>query len=307
VRALVTGSAGFLGRHFVHELEERGWHVVGLDVSLASHLDCRDFFRRDLSYWDLAIHAAAVVEGRQTIERNPMRQAVDLALDAEAFTWALRARVRRLVYLSSSAVYPVDLQGFPDPDCGPVARAGDQEALLYRLVEGDVDLDCPRLPDSLYGWTKLTGERLAALARDAGQRVTVVRPFSGYGPDQAASYPFRAFLERAKRRDDPFEVWGDGTQVRDWIHVDDVVGATLAAVTFDVDGPLNVCSGRGVSLGALAMMFAHFEGYEPAYHYDVEQPRGVSYRVGDPERMCSVYQPRFSLEEGVRRALGRWM
>lgn len=287
MRALVTGSNGFLGRYFVRALRQEGAKVYCVDTAHGE--DCRDFLRRDIGHWDIAVHCAAVVEGRETIERHPTRQIVDLALDAEYFDWALRVRPARTVYISSSAVYPVAFQLGPDNP---------------RLAEDDIDLNRdPLLPDRLYGWTKLTGEKLAALAREEGLGVTVVRPFSGYGGDQAPTYPFRAILERVLHRNDPLEVWGDGQQVRDWIHVDDLVGGTLELARQRVDGPVNLCSGDGVSIAELAGLMATCAGYKPEIRPLADKPAGVRHRVGDPTRFFENYWPKVNLEEGVRRAL----
>ena len=96
---------------------------------------------------------------------------------------------------------------------------------------------------------------------------------------------------------------GDGTQVRDWIHISDVVGATLAAVDQDVPGPTNLCTGRGVSFNELAAMVTLAACYTPRFDHKRDAPRGVAYRVGDPAKMLGFYTPRVSLEEGIARAL----
>lgn len=295
MKALITGSAGFLGRHFVHALEQRGYEVRQIDIAYyhSSPWDARDFFRHGTSQFDLAIHCAAIVGGRQKIEGAPLELAVDLSLDAEYFQWAMRTRPGRLVYISSSAAYPVSLQ------TDWCARRG------RRLLESDIDLDNAETPDLLYGWSKLTGELLARHVREDGIPVTVVRPFSGYGADQDETYPFRAFLERARRREDPFTVWGDGEQVRDFIHVGDVVDATLAAVEQGIDGPVNLGTGRPTSFNELADLVTRAAGYRPELEHQTTKPVGVRYRVADPARMLSFYQPRVSLEEAVRQALER--
>lgn len=288
--ALVTGSAGFVGRHMATALESAGWHVQGWDVRPGGGWqgDVRDVFRRDSRY-DLVVHAAAHVGGRADIDERPtFLGAYNLQLDGALFEWALRTRPDHLVYLSSSAAYPVALQ------------TGDPARLL---AEGDIDLAAPGLPDATYGWTKLTGERLAAEARAEGLRVHVVRPFSGYGEDQDDTYPFPALAARARRREDPYTVWGDGTQVRDWIHIDDVTAAILAAVEQDVQGPVNLCTGRPTAFAALARMFTSAAGYHPAVDYLPAAPTGVQCRVGDPARLRRLYVPKVDLEEGVRRAL----
>jgi len=285
VKVLITGSEGFVARYFRRALE--GHDLTLVDVRARPSVDARDFFRRDDTRFDLVVHLAAVVGGRATIEGEPLRVAVDLAIDAELFQWALRTRPGRVVYYSSSAVYPVGLQTGDPP---------------RRLRETDLDLDDPKLPDLTYGWAKLTGEQLARYAAAEGLRVHVFRPFSGYAEDQDESYPFRAFVDRARRRADPFEIWGDGTQVRDWVHIEDVVAGTLAALE-DEPRPLNLCTGRATSFTELARLATAAAGYDPRIEYLADAPRGVSHRVGDPSAMFEVYRPRISLEESLRGVL----
>lgn len=181
------------------------------------------------------------------------------------FDWAIRTGQRHVLYFSSCAA-----------------------------ADGPVDG---------YAATKLTGEFLARQARKAGVPVTVVRPYSGYGEDQSEDFPFRAIIERARRRDDPFEIWGDGSQVRDWIHVDDVVNGTLAVVASGTTEPVSLCTGVGRSMLGLAILGAEMVGYDPEFEFRMDKPSGVSYRVGDPTRLSHYYQPTISLREGVRRAL----
>lgn len=287
---LVTGSKGFLGRHFVAALEERGDFV--LEVDIADGYDAREFFHEDPHQWDLAIHCAAVSPHRSAIDGRALDVgAGNLELDATMFQWAARTRPGRVVYFSSSAAYPVDLQN----DFAHPRDLREDDIRLDRLNVGT--------PDAIYGWVKLTGERLAAAYREQGGAVTVLRPFSGYGEDQSPRFPFGAFRDRAVAREDPFTIWGDGSQVRDWIHVDDVVGATLAAVEQGVDGPLNLCTGIGTSMKELAGMFCEAVGHTPWVGYEWNAPTGVAYRVGNPTRMREVYEPQVTIEDGVRRAL----
>jgi nucleoside-diphosphate-sugar epimerase len=299
MRALVTGDRGFLGRHFAAELRRRGYDVTGLDTKASSAQDCRAFFRRQLTYrnppsptFDLVVHCAAVVGGRSTIDGDPLATAESLSIDAEMFRWAAVARPGRVLYFSSSAAYPVWFQTKWS------ARSG------YRLREDDVDLDVVQQPDQVYGWSKVTGELLAARLRDSGVPVTVVRPFSGYGEDQDEAYPFRAILGRVLRREDPLEVWGSGAQVRDWIHVDDVVAGALAVAEAGTTEPVNLCTGRGTSFLDLARTMAAVAGYAPEVKPLPGRPAGVEYRVGDPARMHRYHRPRVRLEDGICRALG---
>ncbi|MEV8637772.1 NAD-dependent epimerase/dehydratase family protein [Streptosporangium sp. NPDC051023] len=295
--ALVTGGAGFVGRHFTRALAEAGYDVTAFDINPRGGvrlLDARSFFSANTERYDLVVHLAAVVGGRAKIEGEPLSLAVDLEIDAGLFQWALRTRPGRIVYYSSSAAYPITLQGGDPPNT---------------LAESDIRFDYPLGgPDLSYGLAKLVGEQLAEYAEAEGLRVHVFRPFSGYGEDQALDYPFPSFADRARRRDDPFTIWGDGTQVRDWIHISDVVAATLSAVDHDVPGPANLCTGRPTSFNDLARMFADAAGYSPDLKHVLAAPKGVAYRVGDPTKMLSFYTPKISLEEGIDRALkaGPW-
>jgi len=295
MRALITGDRGFLGRHFKTEAIRRGWDVIGADIQATSTQDCRNLFRRELQHpslrdavgpYDIVIHCAAVVGGRETIERDPLATAESLSIDAEMFRWAAVAKPGRVLYFSSSAAYSTWLQSAKGP---------------HRALTEDSLHTTPLQPDEVYGWSKVTGELLADRLRRVGVPVTVVRPFSGYGADQDPSYPFRAVLERVKRREDPLVVWSDA--VRDWIHVDDLVAGALAVADSGTEDPVNLCTGRPTSFPQLARRMADAAGYEPDIEVLDDKPKGVAYRVGDPARMLTYYTPLINLEEGIRRAL----
>lgn len=302
MRALVTGSSGFIGRHMVAELEARGYEVCKVDTAYSAppeggviaH-DAHTIFgetclkRCHNAVFDLVVHCAYHVGGRASIDGVNTNFAKNLALDSALFEWAVRTKQKRVLYFSSSAAYPVIYQDGSPPEL---------------LNEGMIDLEISfGDPDANYGWAKLTGERLAEDARKNGLVVTVVRPFSGYGESQSLDYPFPSIVARAVRGD--LTVWGPPGQTRDWIHVDDVCKGALAVVEAETTDPVNLCTGRGVEMGKLALM-VHAENSHslaPDVVYDESKPTGVFYRVGDPERMLRYYEPTVTLEEGIQRAL----
>lgn len=286
MRVFLSGHKGFVGRHLHAALEARGDDVTGID--LADGQDALDFFRTDNTRYELAIHCAAIVGGRASIDGSPLGVATNLALDAWYMRWLIRTGTPRAVYFSSSAAYPVALQ-----------QPGD----VRRLYEEDINLAYMEEPDATYGWSKLSGEKLATYAEAEGCRILLPRPFSGYGEDQDEAYPFPAFIARAKRRDDPFEIWGSGGSTRDWIHISDLIGATLALLDADVTGPVNLGWGRATSFDELARIVCTAAGYQPQYKHRHDAPQGVHHRVSDPSRMLNHYVPTTTLEEGVRRAL----
>lgn len=296
MKALVTGAAGFVGRHMTRALRARGYSVARCDFEYG--WDAFDLFRYHVVRYDLVVHAAAAEPHRAAIDGKPMHIATNLALDAGMFSWAVRTEQRRVLYLSSSAAYPTMFQ-----QARVITDASDVDAA--RLPEDTIRIGAGFVgaPDGNYGWTKLTGELVAANAAKVGLPVHIVRPFSGYGEDQAENFPFRAFVERARRREDPFTIWGSATQVRDFIHIDDVIAGALAIVDADERRPVNLCTGNATAIGDLARLCAEEAGYEPAFAVDEGAPLGVAYRVGDPRRMSEHYTAKISLEEGVRRAL----
>ena len=286
--ALVTGHRGFIGAHVVAALEAAGYSVLGIDTGSADLrapcVDARDWFRESAGRFDLVIHTAAVVGGRKVIDWHPIAHAVNLELDAALFGWAVRTRPGRVVYFSSSCAYPA------------ISGSGP-------LDEDGIDLRDPLWPDGLYGWAKLTGELLAATARDAGVPVTVVRPFSVYGPGMREGFAVRGFVDQARARADPLVIWGDAGQVRDYIDVRDVAAAVLALAAAEVDGPVNLGTGQGTSLAELAAMVCEAAGYAPQVKVDESLPAGYRSLVADVSRLREVFTPARQLGDYLRETL----
>ncbi|CAN5294552.1 NAD(P)-dependent oxidoreductase [soil metagenome] len=327
----MTGGCGFVGRHMTRRLLADGyslWIVDDCSTGLHPdewlpeagtrrdiapdiyeyeggkvvfiHGDARDFFAGRAELGELTepafgdvFHFAAVIGGRATIDGNPMAVAIDLALDALCFNWAVRQKPERLLYASSSAAYPIDLQG----ENGAVA-----------LKESDIQFG-GRLgqPDMTYGWSKLTGEYLARIAHEHyGLHTACVRPFSGYGEEQDLSYPVPSIALRAAKREAPLTVWGSGLQGRDFVHIDDCVEAMLRILERVEDGSgVNIGSGKLLNFREVARTFADLEGYEPEIKPLVDKPVGVHSRYADISYMTEIldWQPTIGLEEGFSRVL----
>jgi nucleoside-diphosphate-sugar epimerase len=186
--------------------------------------------------------------------------------------------VDRFVYASSSSVY------------GNAAR--------YPVTETDL----PR-PHSPYGVTKLAAEHLCTLYADNWGLPTVsLRYFSVYGPRQRPDMGFSRFFD-AIRHGRPIPVYGTGTQIRDFTYSGDVVAATLAAGTADVEPGLvcNVAGGSSVSVLELIPMLAEITGTDVLVEHLPAQPGDVDRTGGSIDRARAVlgWEPRVPLRDGV--------
>jgi nucleoside-diphosphate-sugar epimerase len=282
MNVLITGSHGFVGRYFVNKLQK---HNLTL-VDLKNGIDCRDFFKKDDTQYDLVIHLAAIVGGRESIEGRPLAVADNLSIDSEFFQWCLKTNPKKIVYFSSSAAYPIYKQ---EP-----AFEG------IKLKEDDINFNAMLSgPDMTYGWSKLTGEFLSQFVPN----VHIFRPFSGYGWDQDLTYPFPMYVERALAEQNPFEVWGPGTQTRDFIHMKDVVNAVMTAVYENITGPINLGTGRATSFLELAKMCMKEVGYKGEIVTRPDKPVGCMHRVSDNTKLLSFYTPKITLEQGIAEAV----
>jgi UDP-glucose 4-epimerase len=247
-------------------------------------------YKLDVTAFEDVFHFAAIVGGRAKIDGDPMMVALDLSIDAEFFLWVCRQKPTRVLYPSSSAAYPVDLQ---------------TESDAIALSENDINFKKMGQPDMTYGWSKLTGEYLASIAAEYYDvSVTCIRPFSGYGEDQDLSYPVPAIARRAALKENPFEVWGTGKQGRDFVHIDDVMDCTLLAMDHITDGSaINIGSGRLTTFLELIEVFTSFADYSPEIKTLLDKPVGVHSRYGkmDYVKERLGWEPKLSLEEGMRR------
>lgn len=288
MKILITGHQGFVGQAYVRYFINKNHEITGVDIKEGN--DCRDFFKTCNIQFDLIVHLAAIVGGREKIENDPLAVGTDLSIDAEFFNWAVRTKQTKIIYFSSSAAYPIHLQ---------------TKGSAHKLIESDINLNDIRSPDFTYGWAKLSGEYLAYFARQCGLKIYVFRPFSGYGETQDLDYPFPSFIKRVLEQVDEFEIWGNGTQVRDFIHIEDIVEATMKAVVLDIEGPINLGSGIATSFIDLAEQMFKIAQWRPknSIKLRIDKPVGVSFRCSDNSKMLSFYTPKISLEEGIKRSL----
>jgi nucleoside-diphosphate-sugar epimerase len=299
---LITGGCGFVGRHFVsHLLEKGGYDITVVDNLMAKGScitddirrtnfiqdDCRNTFNTDSTQYDIAIHFAATVEGRESIENEMFRVGENIDIDMKFFDWCRRTNPLKIVYFSSSAAYPIEYQ---TPEC------------RQKLSEDLLDFDTGRIgvPDMTYGWAKLTGEFLSHLSRKKyNMDIVCFRPFSGYGKDQDLTYPYPSILKRVLDKEDPITIWSD--TVRDFVHIDDIVTFVMNNMYNADKLVFNIGSSIPVSFKELATKMCEITGYTPSKGIQImdNKPKGVYYRVSE-NRSEGDFRP---VEDGIRQSI----
>lgn len=298
---LVTGCAGFVGSHLAERLLADGHTVVGVDgftdhysrvlkeANLASLRGKRgfEFIDGDLTRLEpvslmdgvtVVFHLAAHETGRISWGRDFAAHTRNTILATQLMLEA-SLHVSRFIYTSSAQVYGE-----------ATAPTTDEDTL-------------PR-PLSPYGAAKLAGEALCnAYAMTSSVPTIALRLFSVYGPRQRPDQFFHRLL-RNITDENPIDVFGDGEQVRDFVHVRDVVEACVAAMRTRGRGEVvNVGSGQGTTLDAAVDLLKSLTGcpdHEVKHHQKHRGDRRSSVASLDRAREILGFEPKVSLEEGLK-------
>ncbi len=292
MRALVTGSGGFVGRHLLQHLRAEGDDVVELDVHGAESVDITDHDAL-LAHVarvapDAVYHLAARSHVGESWGEEGTVERVNVGGTANVLAAAQAAGVDRVLVIGSSEQY-----GVVDPHDVPLTEAA------------------PLRPVSPYARTKAAAEELARRAADDGLGVVCVRAFSHTGPGQSARFLVPAIAARvaAAERDGTVEIAvGRTDPVRDFSDVRDVVRAyRLLVLRGEAGSVYNVCSGSGVSVGELSTRLLDLATtqlelvVDPALVRDTD----VAVLIGDRTRLSTAtgWQPQITLDETLRDVL----
>ena len=299
-RILVTGAAGFIGSHVVDRLLDDGHTVFAVDdmssgreESLARALDAgarlekldvrsddfRSFVRAASP--DAVIHLAAQVDVRKSV-RDPMQDAdQNIVGTLSVFEAARAAGTRRIVIASSGGTI------YGEPSTLPVAE------------------DAPTRPVVPYGISKRVLDDYASFYRSSAGIVTLLLAMGNvYGPRQdphGEAGVVAIFLGRMVRGEQPV-IYGDGTQVRDYVYVADVVDAFARGLGSSADGVLNIGTGVGTSVLDLFRTCARTVGYPGEPVFEAARPGEIQASILSIERAARTlgWSPATALADGLR-------
>lgn len=317
-RVTVTGGTSFIGSHLVDKLVEKGAKVTVIDNLSSGKLENLDkskdkinFIKKDLEYIskdeikklfidsETVFHLAAVHGGRGYIQTHPADVCSNLAIDHHVFEACVESGVNNVAFASTACVYPTELQ--------------KDKGSTYKLKEDDSDpskLDGYMSADIEYGWGKLMSEiQLLSFIKQYGLKGCPIRFVTAYGPRENETHAIIALIYKAVERMDPYVVWGDGKQERDFTYVDDIVEGTILAAENISDGtPINLGTGQRYKIIDVIEMICKILDWHPQrFDFDLSMPVGAISRALDNSRARELigWLPRFSLEDGLRKTI-KW-
>jgi len=309
-RVLVTGGASFIGSHLVEDLVAEGADVrVTDDFSSGEHENLAEvendieIHTGNLKHWsfaeeatggiDTVFHLAADHGGRGYISNYPANCATNMALDNIVYETAAKNGVDRICFASSACTYPTNIQ---------------QERKRLREDMVSFEKRGGAYADEMYGWAKLMGERsLQAYQEQYDIDTSAVRIFTAYGPRENETHAIVAFMAKAYAEQDPFQIWGDGEQTRNFTYVKDITKALRLAAENITDGtPVNAGISRYVTMNEAVQIIFDYLGWEPEeINYMTDKPVGVRHRAADTTRAEELlgWEPEYTVEEGIKNTL----
>jgi nucleoside-diphosphate-sugar epimerase len=301
-RALVCGAGGFIASHLVRRLKKEGYWVRAVDQKQPefSPTAADEFLQADLREPNAC--AAAVA-----LSRGSFDEVYQLAADMGGMGFIHSAECE---IMRNSALININMI-----DAAAGARIGrylfSSSVCIYRdMAPGEPELTeeeaYPAFPDNEYGWEKLYAERMAlAYGRRSGMQVRIARFQNCYGPEGTwtggrEKAPAAICRKVAEAEDGgAVQVWGDGTAIRSYTYIDDMVDGIYCLTGSELTGPTNIGCPEYVSVDELVRTVAEVAGKKVRIVH-VDGPVGVQSRNFSNERIYSTgWRSRFSLRDGI--------
>ncbi|MHA2238197.1 MAG: NAD-dependent epimerase/dehydratase family protein [Candidatus Hodarchaeales archaeon] len=310
-RVLVTGAGGFIGHHMVNFLKKKGYWVRGVDIKRPefNSTNANEFLMLDIrnerDAWvacsgiDQVYHFAADMGGIGYIKthfyelmKNNSRININMLEACRIFD------IKKLFFSSSACIYP---EYYQDKSLKQYASK------TYILKEEDA---LPAQPDSYYGWEKLYTEILCeAYSKDYELECRIARYHNIFGPEGAwiggrEKAPAALSRKIAKAKDgDSIIIWGDGSQSRTFLYIDDCLNATYMLMNSNYKNPLNIGSDEVVTINQLVDLISRIAKKKIQKQYDLTKPIGVKSRSADLTLVKKVlgWEKKFTLKEGLEK------
>lgn len=301
-KALVCGAGGFIAAHLVKKLKKEGYWVRGVDIKMHEFAPSAadEFFKLDLREEENCKKALTLKDG-------PFDEVYQLAADMGGMGFIHTAEceiMRNSALINIHMTHNAQQMGVP-------RYFFSSSVCVYRdMKHGEPEMTekeaVPANPDNEYGWEKLYAERMAlAYERNRGMKVRIARFQNCYGPEGTwrggrEKAPAALCRKVAEAPDGGFvEVWGDGTAVRSYTYVDDMVEGIYLLMQSDLEGAVNIGCPEYITVDELAHIVAEVSGKKITVKH-VKGPVGVQSRNFSNERIYSIgWKSRFSVKQGI--------
>lgn len=310
-RALVCGAGGFIGSHLVKSLKAEGCWVRGVDLKRPefSQTAADQFLLLDLREKQNCAEALSLTDGPSKMRQSRFDEVYQLAADMGGMGFIHAAECE---IMHNSALININMTHAAAT--GGVKRYFFSSSVcVYRdMKPGEPEMveeeAYPANPDNEYGWEKLYAERMAmAYGRRYGMAVRIARFQNCYGPEGTwtggrEKAPAAICRKVAEAEDcGTIEVWGDGSAIRSYTYISDMLDGILKLMRSDMEGAVNIGCPQYVTVNELVDVVARVAGKTIKVGH-VKGPVGVQSRNFGNGRICSIgWQPKVYLAEGIAR------
>ena len=305
---LIVGAGGFIGGHLVSRLlKEKKHKIRAVDLKPLElwfqKFDNVENFSLDMQEYencikmskdvDYVMNLACNMGGIGFIENNKADCMLSVLINTNLLRSCRLNKIKRYFYSSSACAYNKDLQTDPGID-------GLREQDAY-----------PAMPEDGYGWEKLFSERMCRhFTEDYGLETRVARFHNIYGPmgtfdggrEKAPAAICRKVIEAKIKGSESIDVWGDGSQTRSFLYIEDCIDAVLKLFYSDHSDPINIGSDEKVSINQLISIAEENAQKKFKKNYQLDKPQGVRGRSSNNELIKSVlgWNYKYSLKDGIK-------
>jgi nucleoside-diphosphate-sugar epimerase len=305
---LIVGGGGFIGGHLISRLRDQKKDITAVDIKpldlwFQKFNDVKNFSLDMQEYENCfkmtkgvkyVMNLACNMGGIGFIENNKTDCMLSVLINTNLLKACHKNEVKKYFFSSSACAYNKDLQNDPD-------------------IEGLREEDAyPAMPEDGYGWEKLFSERMCRhFSEDYGLETRVARFHNIYGPlgtfdggrEKAPAAICRKVIEAKINNIDTIDVWGDGTQTRSFLYIEDCIDAVLKLFNSNYSQPINIGSDEKVSINQLISIAEDCAQKKFKKNYQLDKPQGVKGRSSNNDLIKATlgWNYKYSLKEGIKK------